>query len=566
MNSIIVKLGKIIPQISDICFYSRDQINRRALSSIDEVIKGSISVTKSLEYMGIRKMTPRESYESMATGSSSRRTTNSKSLNDTNTMEVDITKSTFYKTVITFKDLNSGELINLKLAIPYLDRYGILLCNDIPYNIKPIFTDNVLSPHSSGIFMKLYILKTNISSVPIIVNINGVKENVSVIHTDMNRKVTGDSSTNLNRAITPIAFYVLSTYGIIESMKKVTNAECVIVDKLKYHHDEQDGLYYTHADSRLGILIKIKERLDVIDNLIASIFYILIYGTTKNEEELMQYLFEKNVSDELTFWTIRFGRFFYKGSLTVVKSTTEIYDHLEKVKNFLDSISRHDLSTIGINVNNFTDLMLSIMGKYNSIILRYKEINSNIEQHKKLNVLYYVLNNVIIGVNSGFLEISKREKNRQFNLSTKELEKILSDNITERLTYKMVKSTKKNLSIALSSGCTDNLLDTLLVSDDQNRGDGVFVSKNNTFPASLRNITPIHHIVGSMHGLTKKAPTPLLRLNPFIRVDVNNQFLIRPEILDLCKEVYGRMRSITEYTNHQITDEIDDLDDIDIDS
>lgn len=565
MNSVIVELGRLIPQISNICFYSRDQINRRAMSSIDDVIKGSISVTKSLQYVGIRRMTPRESYESMATGSG-RRDTDSKSISAPNTMEVDITKSTFYKSVITFKDINSGELINLKLAIPYLDRYGILLCNDIGYNIKPIFTDNVLSPHSNGIFMKLYILKTNISSIPIIVNINGVKENVSVIHTDMNRKVTGDSSTNLNRSITPIAFYVLAKYGILEAMKKVTNAECSIVDKINYHHDDNDGLYYTHADLRFGIVIKIKERLDVIDNLVASIFYILTHGTQKQEEELMQYMFSKNVQDELVYWTIRFGRFFYKGSLTVVKSTTEIYDHLEKVKNFLDIVSRHDLATIGINVDNFTDLMLSILGKYNSIILRYKEINSNIEQHKKLNVLYYVLNNVIIGVNSGFLEISKREKNRQFNLSTKELEKILSDNITERLTFKMVKSTRKNLSIALSSGCTDNLLDTLLVSDDQNRGDGVFVSKNNTFPASLRTITPIHYVVGSMHGLTKKAPTPLLRLNPFTRVDANNQFLIKQEILDLCKETYARMRSITTFTNHNVEEDIDDIDDMDIDN
>lgn len=544
MNSVLSRVGELLPPISKICYYSRDQINNKAMGMVDEVIRDSIRNITSLTYSGIRKMNPEETYESL--------------LSTNNAMSVDISKSTFYKTVMEFKT-SEGDNIRLKLALPYLDRYGRLLSSDVPYNIKPIFTDSVISPHSSGIFVKLHITKINISSIPYIVNVNGRKENMSIVYTDMNKRVVGDNSSGLKKAVTPIAFYVLSKYGLLETIKIITAAECKIVDKETYV-DEGKGVYYTHADSTIGFVINIKERLDVLDNLISSVFYIL-NNSYKKEEELYKYIQDRNVSDELSFWQILFGRFFYKGSLTYDKSTNEIVTHLDRIKNYLDTISRNDLRTILPNIEDFTDLMLSILGMYNMLILRCKDINSNIEQHKKLNVLYYILNNVIIGVNSAFLEINKRENARPYPLSVKELEKILSDNITEKLIYRVVKSTKKNLCIALNNGCTDNLLDSLLVSDDQNRGDGVFVNPNNTFPSTLRYITPIHFIVGSMHDLTKKAPTPLLRLNPFIKVDNNNQFIIDPILSSEAKRCYSRMRSITDYVGHTIED-IEDEDEL----
>lgn len=545
MNSILRRVEDVLPPITDICYYSRDQINNHSMGMVDDVIKDSIKNIKSLQYLGIRKMTPDETYESL--------------LSTNNVMDVDITKSTYYKTVLEFKTL-SDEIIKIKLALPYLDKYGRLLGSDVAYNIKPIFTDSVISPHASGVFIKLLITKTNASSIPMMCNINGVLESLSVIYLDMNRRVVGDNTSKQYRVVTPISFYVLSKYGLVATMKMVTNANFRVVKKYDYVHDGK-GIYYTHNDSKLGFVIDIEDRLDIIDNIIASVFYILI-NSDNRENELYRNITEDRVEDDLYFWLILFGRFFYKGSLTYDKSTMEIKTHLDRVANYLDPISRADLKSIMV-VEDFTDLCLNLLGVFNTLILKHKDINANIEQHKKLKVLYYILNGVIIAINRAFSEIFKRESARAHQLSTKELEKILGDNITERLIYRVVKSTKKNLCINLNNGCTDNLLDSLLISDEQNRGDGVFVNSKSTFPAVLRNITPLQFIVGSMHDIGKKAPTPLLKLNPFIEVDNNGQFLIDPILSREAKTTYGRMRAITDYVNHQLDE--DDIDDMDLD-
>jgi hypothetical protein len=548
VNRLLKLQGEAIPAISNICYYSRDEINNKALSYIHMIISDSIKLLRSLEFIGIRYMDPQEAYETLASKN--------------NTMEVDITKSTFFRALIEFKSVHNDDIIKLKLSIPYMDRFGRLVCNDIPYNIKPILTDNVLSPHASGIFMKLNITKTNISSNPLILIVDGIKENASVIYADMNRRVVGDSSTGLNRVVTPIAFYPLSTYGLMGMVKTITNADCKLVIRDEYEHNPDDGIYYSHNTIGIGLVIRIKERLDVIDNLMASIFYILSYTNKKTEMELYNYVKDKSIEDEKIFWIMWFGRFFYKGSLTYDKSTSEIKDHLEKVKNYLDTVANQNLKSIGLNVSSFIDLMTAIMGAFNTMVLRHKNINSDIEQSKKPNVLYYILNPVIMAVNSSFIEIAKREKTRNYHLSTKELEKILTGNITDRLVYSIVKSTRKNLAISLSSGCTDNLLDTLLTSDDQNRGDGIYVSSKNSFPINLRTITPVQFIIGSMHGIGKKAPTPLLKLSPFIKVDSNSQFIIDPELMATAKDCYKRMRSITQYTGHEINDDEESCDDL----
>lgn len=543
MNSVLSMMGGLLlPQISKIYNYSREQINNRSMTVVDELIRDSIKNVESLEYVGIRRLTPSEAYETQ--------------LSSGNSMNVDISKSSFYKTEIKFKMTHNPDVIIKRLALPYLDMYGRLMSSDISYNIKPIFTDSVISPHASGMFIKLHITKTNISSKPYILSINGVRENLSVIYSDMNRRVIGDSASILNKAITPIAFYVLSNYGILGAIKLITRAELTPVLVDGYEHNPSNGIFYKDIDNqdcKIGFVINIKERLDVIDNLLVAVFYIIKHTYNKSME-LYEYIINKNLTDEKLFWTIQFGRFFYKGGLTYDKSTKEIMIHLDKVKNYLDTISRKDLKSIDIDVNDYTDLMLAILDRFNIIILKHKDINADIEQHKNLNVLYYVLNQVIIGINSSFLEIAKREKSRNYHLSTKEVDRILIDNITEKLIFRIVKSTKKNLSIALCNGCTDNLLNYLLVSDDQNRGDGVTVNSNNTFPTSLRNIIPLHFVVGSMHNITKKAPTPLLRLSPFAIVNNNNKFVIPDDLTNMAKDCYGRMRRITEYIGHQIDD------------
>lgn len=299
MNSVLSMIGgKLLPQMSKIANYSKDQINDRSMDVVDELIRDSNKNVESLEYVGIRRLTPVEAYETQ--------------LSSGNSMNVDISKSSFYKTEIKFKMRHNPDILIKRLALPYLDMYGRLMSSDISYNIKPIFTDSVISPHASGMFVKLHITKTNISSKPYILSISGVRENLSVIYSDMNRRVIGDSGSILNKAITPIAFYVLANYGLLGAIKLITRAELIPVLVDSYEHHPDNGIYYRDVDNqdcKVGFVVNMKERLDVVDNLLVAVFYIIKHTYNKSME-LYEYIINKNLVDEKLFWTIQFGRFF----------------------------------------------------------------------------------------------------------------------------------------------------------------------------------------------------------------------------------------------------------------
>jgi len=545
VNKTLKRMSDIIPPITDIAKFSRREMNK-AMAQIEEVIVGSIKVVDSLEFVGIRQMTPKEAYESL--------------IGSGNIINVDITKSTFYKTVITFKTAR-GDILNKKVMLPYLDRYGLLKSSDVQYTLKPVFTDSVLSPHTGGVFIKLYGAKTDISSISNICRVNGRQESLSVIYSDLNNRVAGDSSSNLNKKVTPIAFYILVRYGVLGALKKLHNSKVEVCLKKDYEPVEGDTTIYTDDTLQLMIIIHNNHRLDAVDNIVSSIFYIL-KAIPGKEIELYEHIRSGSSEDENVFWSIYFGRFFYKGSLTFDKSTISILDHIDKSNNLIDTMSKKDLLTLYIDVEDFTGLMLVILEIFNITILSHKEINSDIRQSKKLNILYYVLNNIIMGINLAFLELSKREKVRT-EISTKEIDKVLSDLLTEKLGFKITKSTKKNLSVQLVNNCTDLTLNHLLIAEDQNRGDGVHVNTDNSFPASLRIITPTHFVIGCMHHIGKKAPTPLPHLSPLSKVDANNQFIIAASVLDDITKTYKRMHDSNGIVYKELP--VDSLDDMAVD-
>ena len=98
MNSVLRRMVNVkLPKISKICFYSRDQINNNALPTINNIIIDSNKNVNSLEFLGIRKLSPEETYLSLA--------------NKEGKIVNDITKSSFYKTEITFRLKNTGDII-----------------------------------------------------------------------------------------------------------------------------------------------------------------------------------------------------------------------------------------------------------------------------------------------------------------------------------------------------------------------------------------------------------------------------------------------------------------------
>lgn len=66
----------------------------------------------------------------------------------------------------------------------------------------------------------------------------------------------------------------------------------------------------------------------------------------------------------------------------------------------------------------------------------------------------------------------------------------------------------------------------------QSRGNGVRKGKTNKFPLSTRSIKGHDLYLGSLLFLTKSAPSPRFRSNPFLNYDINSGKLIIPDNIE----------------------------------
>lgn len=98
--------------------------------------------------------------------------------------------------------------------------------------------------------------------------------------------------------------------------------------------------------------------------------------------------------------------------------------------------------------------------------------------------------------------------------------------------------------------------------EDQSRGNGVKKGSRGAqdFPESTRQLKGHDLILGSLLFLTKKAPSPRFRINPFLHYDVKTGRILIPEYLaPIVDKVDTMLKGKNEYTDIEVLEIDEDI-------
>lgn len=401
----------------------------------------SLSKEVDLEYLGYRSMTPKEEYE---------KTILSKGPGTTYDL------ATNNVTLTEFKFTYMGTPFSRYLYLPYGERGNLIKFGDTNYHIIPVLSDTVISPNHKKVFVRL--LKAKISFNSIVKNfiVDGERVHGQLIYNDMLSINPTQIIDNIGKPLPATSLYMLGKFGIAETIKKYTNAkEVIVTDQNVDEYREEYHVYestkqkprglkeYGYIGHDVKILVKkgVSNKL-YVDNIIYGTIYCL--DILPNHAADFVQLANTNVKEEIIYWRIMLGRIGYKNSFSVDRIINDVNAHYELLDGYIDQLIKKKLEETGVVINDFFDLVALIMTNYNLWLINSKEYNSDIS-NRYIDILYYLLYDIIIGFNKVILGINRRVSKR--TLSMKEILKIMNNELSPKLIYKLVNSRTPSLCL-----------------------------------------------------------------------------------------------------------------------
>jgi len=497
------------------------EILRAAPDYINEIITTTVSTMghTGLEYHGWRRLSPKEEFNKLFTAMDKK-------------TNYDMARSDLYMIELRFS--YRGKDIPRYIYLPYTDDASIMKISDTAYSIVPVLSDTVISPSYKELFVRL--LKDKLTFSRFTRNYMVDKERVpgQIIHSNTYRIAGRKIQDNLGAAHPPVALYLLVENGLRESFNKYAKINDILfkagdVDNYREHYKiykstkikPRGHKEYNYVGHDVKILIpRASINADnemFVDNLMFGILYTLDLFP-EAAMELLELYDNHDLEVEKLFWKLTLGKILFRNGYSVDKMMTEMNDHFKSLRNYMDNLIVEKLRDVGVHAETFFDLVAVILANYNKWLLNSKEHNSNID-NRYIDILYYILYDIIYGFNRALFDISKKGNKRE--LSINEVTTIMNNQISSKRIFGIVKSNDQSLATMLAETCTDNKylkLTSLLA--DQSQGNGVKKGRGTQFPESTKTLRGQDLWLGSMLYLGKNAPSPRFRANLYMDYDL----------------------------------------------
>jgi len=532
---------------------------REAPNFLDRVLKGSMqSANPRFKYLGIRELTDIEEYYTRIG----------------KIVDVNITDTTMYKLMFEF----DGEpLANTYTSLPFVRQAGIFHKSGTEYSIVPVLTDDVITPGRNNVFVKLLGIKQFFYSIKRNLIKNDKDIFTTIIYSNsLSTSVDLEETKTIGKIIAPAVYFILSKYGLYETLKKYAN----ITEKDDFLLLRGDVNLKTYKDrynifrSIMRLPKEVREKKDIthdiyflvdkkfdnefIDNLVSGIFYgfdIFSY----NARLIFDDLESNDIKNEIKNWAILTGRLAYRDRYSVQKSYELITDRHNQIKSYLDIISKERLEDNDIYIKSFYELIALLMVEYDTYVLKHSELrNNNLNRHIEVN--YYILFSFIYGINRMIHDINNACEKKHPNASN--ITKIINSKLNTKTIFGINKGGKTNISLAPVDSTTDSMFTKITgLLELQERASGVYRDPNSAFPYNTRNIGATDFYIGTILNLKKNAPTGKLAINPFAKFDnitgkpiVDDKDRLTLDVLDMM--LSGKMMDDTISDNMIETEEV----------
>ena len=558
MNRVMLDmLKKNTPHFNkDVTDGSAKKILETVPDYFDDIIRSSIkslNPSVDLKYLGYRRLSPKEEF-------------NLTLMNSNNKSNYDLAESYIYMVEYIFE--YQGQKISRPLYLPYCERGNIIRISNTQYHITPVLSDMVISPSYDRVFVRL--LKDKLTFLAESKNfiLNNEKIPGIIIHTNIVKTNAMNIMDNIGKPLTSISLYILGKYGFKESMFKFIGTDKWIVttdnvDDIRSEYNVFEStkvkprslklVAYTGHDVKICIHKSVKLN-NFIENFIFGIIYTLDILPMQAEDmvSIVNQASKPNATqvekeDEILFWRILLGRVVYKNSFSIDRIVMDMSEHFDNLNGYIDSQIKNKLRENGVILDNFFELLGLVLSNYNVWLINSKEYNSDVK-NRYIDILYYIMCDMIIGFNKVIISINKRVS-KKANMRIEEITKVLTNELSTRKIFNIAKSQSPSLCLMVVDSSSDLIYPKITaVFEDQSRGSGPKRNSTAQFPEHTKTLRGNQLVIGSLLNLTKSAPSPVFRINPYLRYNIYNGMIdIDPELKQsidvLDKLLLGRLEN-----------------------
>lgn len=255
--------------------------------------------------------------------------------------------------------------------------------------------------------------------------------------------------------------------------------------------------------------------------------------------------------DNTVIWKRLLGEIIHSGNHGLAYLSEKINAHFNDLNSSFDTITIGKLRDIGVDSNNLIGLLGVIFKQFNNWIMN-AEVRS-LYHNKTYEIESFILSHLTSRITRIVLDINKEElRINNEKLDSKIVDKIFKKYFVTRAIFSLKKDKQYVTSIEYSG---DHLYPKNTAMVVQQESDFVNVNNADVNTSEKKKIVASMATVGSILGLSKKNPVPVVRLNPYVNIDqATGSVLPHPVFNNIIEETDRLLANIT------VSDEINDND------
>ncbi len=211
----------------------------------------------------------------------------------------------------------------------------------------------------------------------------------------------------------------------------------------------------------------------------------------------------------------------------------KISAHFNDLNSNFDTVTVNKLKDIGVNSVNLMELLVVIFQNFNNWIMN--DESRSLYYNKTYEVESFVLSHLTSRITRIVLDINKEElRVNNAILDSKIVDKIFKKYFVTRAIFGIKQEKQYATSIEYSG---DHLYFKNTSMVVQQESDFINIKKPDVNTSERKKIMASMATVGTILGLSKKNPTPLIRANPYVNIDYpTGTILPHPQFNDIIEQ------------------------------
>lgn len=521
---------------------------KHAIDYIDRFIRYSVEskTNTHLRYLGYREVPYKEELKFL--------------LGKNNKQPFDIAQNDLYLVEFIFHYGEEEEDRKYYFYIPYINKGNTLKISDKEFLVMPILADKVISIGDKIIFINILTAKYSFSRDYYSIVVNKRLCNIALIKTELYKNQSTKLEATTKAKIT-VMHYLLANYGF----KWVCQTLLGFIPEVSYDYDGSDKIVIEstgiiprgyvkpkelYQKSRIKFLINKEQYNEVVHYVLGNIIYII-----DNFPDVIQI----DNLDNTLIWKKLLAEIIHSGNYTLDYLMEKITAHFEDLNSNFDTVVVDKLKDVGVSANNLMELMVIIFKNFNNWIMT--EDTRSLYYNKTFEVESYVLSEITSRITKTVLDINKEElRIGDRPLDKMEVDKIFKTHFRPKSIFRMKQNKQYKQFVTSIEYSGDHLYPKNTAMIVEQESDFINTENKNANRAEKKKIIASMATIGSILALSKKNPTPLIRLNPFVNMDYKTGTVLPPEDDELVKIIEETDRLLTMMNPElEVNEELDSV-------